>query len=831
VALELVLRARHCLSLDRLEEAEALARAASATPASAADAWHVLGCVQRRAGKLEAAEAALRQAITRDPKAAAYHNELGNVLQDRGRLNDAIAAYRRALRCYPGFAEAWNDLGTARYAKGEFEAAVDCYQRALRLRADHVVAYANLGAVYRKLGLLSDARRALQSELWQRLRQGARSLWRREPTLTALAEAQLRVGNARHAAEIAQHALDIDPGSVAALKVLGEALLRQGRAEEALSTARRATEARPGDGALQLQLARALAALERLDEAVAAYAEAHAPAELAQLHLRRGDPAAAEPLLRAALEQLPQDASVHAALGEACQRQERFDEAEAHYRHALELDARQFVAQVRLSDLLRDTGRLEEAEAAARRALELDDEAVASHFSLGMAHRARGRMEPAMRSFRRALELDPGATQAMQQLALALREENRLEEAEARLRAAVRLRPGSASLLADHGMVLADLMRYDEALACLDQALAHAPQSVIAINRKALIVDHLGDRVQGLALLQEATRLAPKDDHARYNIGLHHLKYGEYAAGWDGYEHRRSFDSFVGKHRRFPLPEWDGTALEDRTLLVQPEQGLGDEIMFGSCIPEVAATAKHVILECDAKLEAIFRRSFPQCTVVSRQRTLANDWVQRLRPRPDAQIAAGSLACRLRRDTADFPQHQGFLKADPASVAAWRTRLDALGPGRKIGLSWQGGVGFTGRKRRSLTLEQLLPILRLPGIQFVNLQYTDVREEMRELESRHRVKVHHWQEAIDDYDQTAALVAALDSVLTVCTAIVHLTGSLGRPALVMVPFGPDWRYGAAGERMIWYPSVRLLRQRRLGEWGEVLKEVSSSISS
>lgn len=831
MALELVLRARHCLSLDRLDEAEALAREASAAPAHAADAWHILGAVHRRAGKLEAAEAALRQAINRDAHAAAYHNELGNVLQDRGRLNDAISAYRRALRLYPAFAEAWNDLGTARYARGEFEAAVDCYRRALRLRPDHVVAYANLGAVYRKLGLLSDARRALQSELWQRLRQGARSLWRRAPKLTALAEAQLRVGNARHAAEIAQRAIELDARNVAALGVLGDALLRQGRAQDALATVRRATEVQPADGALQLQLARALVALERLDEALAAYGKANAPAELAQLHLRRGEPAAAEPLLRKALEQLPQDAGLHTALGEACQRQQRFDEAETHYRRALELDAGQFVAQVRLSDLLRDTGRLEEAEAAARRALELDDEAPASHFSLGMAHKARGRMEPAMRAFRRALELDPGASQAMQQLALALREEDRLEEAEAQLRAAVRLRPGSAALLSDHGMVLAELMRYDEALACLDRALEHAPQSVIAINRKALIVDHLGDRVQGLALLQEAARLAPKDDHAKYNIGLHHLKYGEYAPGWDGYERRRSFESFVGKHRRFPLPEWDGGALAGRTLLVQPEQGLGDEIMFGSCIPEVAALAKHVILECDAKLEAIFRRSFPRCTVVSRQRTLANDWVQRIQPRPDAQIAAGSLACRFRRSAADFPQHQGFLKPDAPSVAAWRSRLASLGPGRKIGLSWQGGVGFTGRKRRSLTLEQLLPILRLPGLQFVNLQYTDVREEMRALESRHRVKVHHWQEAIDDYDQTAALVAALDSVLTVCTAIVHLTGSLGRPALVMVPFGPDWRYGATGERMIWYPSVRLLRQPRLGEWGEVLKEVSSSISS
>ena len=812
MALELVLRARHCLSLERLDEAEALAREAAGAPACTADALHIVGAVQRRRGKLDAAEAALRQAIARDAKVAAYHNELGNVLQDRGKLKEAIAAYQRALRLHPAYAEAWNDLGTARYARGELEAAVDCYRNAVRLRADHVVAYANLGAVYRKLGLLNEARRTLQKELLWRLRLGARALWRPRTLdlgsasrLAAAAAEQLQAGHARHAAEIAKRALELDGAEPAALHVLGAALLLLGRAEEALAATRRAADAQPADAALQLQLA--------------------------QLYLQRGDAAAAAPLLRQALRRRPDDPQVHAALGEVSYRQKRLPDAEAAYRRALELDARHFVAQLRLSDLLRNSGRLDQAEAAARRALELDDESAASHFALGMAHKAQGRLQPAIGSFRRALELDPASVQSMQQLALSLREEDQLEEAAAQLRAALRLRPDDAALLADLGVVLADLMRYDEALACLDRALAREPESVLALNRKALLVDHLGERARGLELLREAARLAPDDAHARYNLGLHHLKHGEYAEGWDGYEQRRGFDSFVGKHRQIALPDWDGASPAGRTLLVLPEQGLGDEIMFGSCIPDLAAQARHVIVECDAKLEAIFRRSFAQCTVISRQRTLANDWVQRLEPRPDAQVPAGSLAGRFRRRAADFPQHQGFLKADAQQVAAWRERLQALGPGRKIGLSWQGGVGFTGRKRRSLTLEQLLPILRLPGIQFVNLQYTDVREERHALESRRGVKVHHWQEAIDDYDQTASLVAALDSVLTVCTAIVHLTGALGRPALVMVPFGADWRYGAAGERMIWYPSVRLLRQRRIGDWSEVLREVSSSICS
>jgi tetratricopeptide (TPR) repeat protein len=373
-------------------------------------------------------------------------------------------------------------------------------------------------------------------------------------------------------------------------------------------------------------------------------------------------------------------------------------------------------------------------------------------------------------------------------------------------------------------------MQYDEALECFRRALERAPDSASAIQRQALLVDHLGDRARGEALLRKALELAPDDDHVRYNLGLHHLKYGEFAQGWDGYEYRRSFENFVGKYRSVPLPEWDGGPLDGRAVLVMPEQGLGDEIMFGSCVPEVIARARHVFLECDAKLEAIFQRSFPACSVVSRQRTLANDWVTRLEPRPELQIAAGSLARRFRRSLADFPEHQGFLKADPASIERWRAKLAALGTGRKIGLSWRGGVGYTGKTRRSLSLEQLLPVLRLPGIQFVNLQYTDVREEISKLKDRHSLVVHHWQEAIDDYDQTAALVCALDGVLTVCTAIVHLSGALGQRALVMVPYGADWRYGGAGERMAWYPSVRLVRQGRVGEWSDVLGEVSARLS-
>ena len=776
---EYLLRARQLLSRGALAEAEALAREVLQEP----EAHHLLGLIQQRRGELAGAETALRQAIARDGRVAAYHHALGNVLQDRGKLKDAIACYRRALRLQPALAAAWNDLGTARYAQEEFEAAVECYQQAVRLRPGHAVAHANLGAVYRKLGLLSEARRALQRELWLRLKGFFTPRRRHE------AREQLESGNAPLAAEIAER--------TRAFAILCAARLQQGRFDEALEAARKAND--------PLALARTLAALGKIDEAAGMVQTRSIPAE-------------------------PRNAPLHLALGDFQHRKKIYDAAEAEYRRALELDPQLLAAHVRLSDVLRDTGRLDEAQAAAERAMALDEESPLGEFAAAMVQRARGRMDAAIAAFERARNLDPQRPQTLQQLALALRESDRMEEALRELRAAVRLRPDDPGLLSDLGVVLADMMQYDEAMACYRRALERKPDSASVIQRQALLVDHLGDRAQGEALLEKALALAPDDDHVRYNIGLQRLKYHDFAAGWDGYEYRRNFDSFIGRYRQVPLPEWDGAPLEGRTVLVLPEQGLGDEIMFGSCVPEVLARARHVYLECDAKLEAIFRRSFPGGHVISRQRTLANDWVTRLEPRPELQIHAGSLARRFRRSLADFPQ-QPFLKPDAARVSQWRERLAALGPGRKIGLSWRGGVGYTGKTRRSIPLEQLLPVLRIPGLQFVNLQYTDVREEIKTVAARHGVTVHHWQEAIDDYDQTAALVCAVDQVLTVCTAIVHLTGSMGKPALVMVPYGADWRYGGEGERMAWYPTVRLVRQSRIGDWSDVLAEVGRRLST
>jgi hypothetical protein len=183
-----------------------------------------------------------------------------------------------------------------------------------------------------------------------------------------------------------------------------------------------------------------------------------------------------------------------------------------------------------------------------------------------------------------------------------------------------------------------------------------------------------------------------------------------------------------------------------------------------------------------------------------------------------------------RRNGSDrFPAHSGYLRASDERTAAWRQRLDDLGSGPTIGISWRGGTKLTRVVKRSLELEQLRSILTLDGAKFVSLQYGDIEAEIAAFTAQSGIPIQHWPEAIEDYDETAALVCALDLTITVCTSVGHLAGSLGRPAWVMAPHVAEWRYGHEGSRMIWYPSLRMFRQRKPDAWRPVLSELKRAL--
>lgn len=493
-------------------------------------------------------------------------------------------------------------------------------------------------------------------------------------------------------------------------------------------------------------------------------------------------------MLEQAVNLAPEDAAAWTALGDARLNERDFDKAAICYRAALRLTADPAV-EIRLGRALRDGGNRDEAIGA----------------------------------FRRAYASDPRAPGALRELVMSLVQADNLRKAREVAGAAVASdsRWHEARVLL--GLVEQKAHEPLQALEHYAAALAMRPSDAEVHDLSGSAYQELGRLEEAIAEYDRALELRPDYASALLHRGLARLLLGEFAGGWDGYEARKLSAESSVPPRRFP--EWNGSPLGGRTLLVRREQGLGDEIMFASMLPELVRAAGRCIVECEPRLQKLFSRSFPQATVFP---ALPD---RSLPPRiagmaVDAECAAGSLARHLRPSAERFPKDPGYLKADAGRVAYWRARLAEKGSGLAVGISWTGGVRKTRQAVRSLPLLDWLPLLRVPHARFVSLQYTpDATGEVAALREAHGIAVDHWPEAIEDYDETAALVCALDLVVSVCTSVVHLGGALGRPVWVLAPYSPEWRYGFTGPTMPWYSSVRVYRQPAYGAWTPVIEEV------
>lgn len=370
-----------------------------------------------------------------------------------------------------------------------------------------------------------------------------------------------------------------------------------------------------------------------------------------------------------------------------------------------------------------------------------------------------------------------------------------------------------------------DLGRVDDAICLLERALLARPGWTVALCNLGWMHSEAGRLERGLEILNEVIQSVPDDPEARLIRAYMNLKHGEFSAGWRDYDARHKSKMAVERPYRFP--RWDGESAQNSSLLIVAEQGLGDHLMFASCVSEASLRVGRVFLECHPNLVGLFKRSFPSISVIANVPVDAEpSWLQRA-GKIDFQIWMGDLPALFRNRWDQFPNHSGYLRADPDRVTNWRKRLDALGPGVKVGLSWRGGVRATRRQLRSFSPVNFAPLYR-NGMQFISLQYGDVEEDLADMQSM-GLEVVHWPEAIADYEETAALVCALDQVVSVCTAVIHLCGSLGCPALVLVPKVAEWRYLFDGDRLPWYPSVRLIRQRTIAEWREVIDEAGQHL--
>jgi tetratricopeptide (TPR) repeat protein len=312
----------------------------------------------------------------------------------------------------------------------------------------------------------------------------------------------------------------------------------------------------------------------------------------------------------------------------------------------------------------------------------------------------------------------------------------------------------------------------------------------------------------------------PTDRFALWNKGLALLELGRWQEGFRLYDvagfmeganrpRDRKLKEYGGRLKR-----WDGET--GVTVVCYGEQGIGDEIMFFSMLPDLMRDCR-VIIECDPRLESMIRRSFPQAVAVypTSGQDMPFDWLDR---HPDCThyVPCGSLGRYYRHRDADFPR-QAYLTPDPARVERWWRELPAR-KGPRVALSWAGGLKKTRFDKRSVPLDQLESLLGVPNVEFFSLQYHPwAADECARVGTELGVPIHHWGDVIADYEETAAFLQHMDLVVSVNTSLVHLAGALGVPTLCLTPKYVAWRYGVAGPNP-WYGSVEMLRQTKDDDW-------------
>lgn len=616
------------------------------------------------------------------------------------------------------------------------------------------------------------------------------------------------------------------------------ALRSQGRLDEAIDTYRMLLKEQPRHAEAYNGLGIALARDGRLQEAVAAF--------------------------RSAIEAAPNYPEACNNLGNALDELGHADEAISAYRDAIRLKPGYAKAYVNLAAALRKAGRADEAERASRTTVNLWPQNADAWRGLGAALRQQKRFGEAVGAFKRAVELQPDSAAFFNDLGDALQENEKPNEAETAYRTAISLRPDHAEALTNLGALLGDLGKFDEAESILRRAIELKPDlPEPRVNLGALLVTvgrfkeaeavlravnelkpglpealtNLGSTLmlqsrpdEAVAYCREALTFDPDMADAHTALGETLIALGQYREGWREFEWRWKLRDWSMKPRTYPQLQWQGEPLEGRTILLYGEQGLGDVLQFSRFIEVVASMGGRVIAEVYPALRRLIATIPGVADVIVPGEQP---------PSFDLHLPLLSVPRVLGTTLETVPAQVPYLHPDAASVAKWSARLSHYS-GPKVGLVWSGDPrphdvrAHELDRRRSVALTRMVPLLETPGITFFSLQKGTPAAQLADIPDR--LRPIDFMGEVSDFADTAALVANLDVVVTVCTSMVHLTGAIGKPVWVLSRFDAHslyavWRSMSDRESTPWYPTARLFRQSNPATWEDVVARIAAALSN
>jgi tetratricopeptide (TPR) repeat protein len=532
---------------------------------------------------------------------------------------------------------------------------------------------------------------------------------------------------------------------------------------------------------LTYQLGQFEQARQFLSQALAiqpANAECHS--NLGVVLLATGDAAASAAACRRALALQPNYAEARANLGNALAHLRQFDDAIDAYRRALALRPAFPEALNNLGNALRARGQAADATAAYRQAIALHPRYAEAHFNVGTVLFDAGDITAAIDSFERALDLRPVYREALLYLATALDRAGRFEDMIETYRRAIAIRPDDAEALMFLGKALREAGRIDEAIPPLRRAI----------------------------------ELHPDNADAHLNLAYALLADGQWPEGWREYEWRQRL---VADQPRSDSPLWRGEELAGRRILIHAEQGFGDVIQFSRYLPLVAARGGRVVFECYPELQRLVSQ-LPgiERLVVEPEQTVAVDLQIPLLSLP---MVFGTTPDTVSRDVP-------YLRADSELTSAWQARFARDDQRLKVGIVWAGSRTHRMDRERSIPPRELAVLADVRDVSWVSLQKRDASASGTE---RLPLELTDWTDQLHDFADTAALLANLDLLVTVDSAPAHLAGAMGKPVWVLLSTASDFRWMLGREDSPWYPSMRLLRQSRRGDWAELLARVAQQL--
>jgi tetratricopeptide (TPR) repeat protein len=590
------------------------------------------------------------------------------------------------------------------------------------------------------------------------------------------------------AVESIAQAVRIDPANPEYFSNLGTLLLRQGQIDQAFKSYDLALKLKPDFIGAWIRLSELLTSQKRFDEALLTYG-----------HVLTLDAKNAEAATKS---------------GELLSELHRYDEALARFELLAKIlpdSARAFCS---IGICLCNLKRSEEAVPHFRKAIEIDAGHVDAHNNLGVALTDLHRPDEALTHLEAAIGINPDFTFAFNNLAVALTKLKRFDEALLVLDRALTKSPDGASLFNNKGNALKGLDRHAEALASFDRAIALKPDYASAYYNRGNCLDEMMRGEEALASYGKALGINPGYADAHWNLAINRLRAGDFKTGWIESEWRWKCASL--NLRRKETAQWLGDEpIEGKTLLLHNDQGLGDAMQFCRYASMAAARGARVILETDPPLRDLLMTLDGVSEVFARGDAL---------PPFDHHCSFSSLPLAFDTTLDTIPSTVPYL-SPPASARNWQTWL---GPrkGPRIGLVWSGNPKHGKDHDRSIALATLLPLLEVEA-QFVSLQ-KDVRPADAAV-LRARDDIRDAGPELNNFSDTAALLSQLDLLITVDTSVAHLAGALARPAWVLLPRVPDWRWLLDRDDSPWYPSLRLFRQTETATWPPVVQRVKEAL--